>query len=135
VVAGGDLARCVSGGGFQGDSVSECLELANVVAFGVFGAGAGGVEVRAEVVEAGLVVAEEMPDDHKDGSTDRNDGFLLASSSSDASVAFAKEGVGSSGADGRFAQDPGEVAVAVSGGAVSFAAAGGFLDPGREPSP
>jgi hypothetical protein len=57
-VAGGDLARCVSGGWFEGDSVSECLELANVVAFGVFGAGVGVVEVRAEVVEAGLVVAE-----------------------------------------------------------------------------
>ena len=54
----GDLARCVSGGWFEGDSVSECLELANVVAFGVFGAGAGVVEVRTEVVEAGLIVAE-----------------------------------------------------------------------------
>src|SRR5687768_2468385 len=71
--AGGwrSLARCVLGGGLEGDLVSECLELANVGAFGVFGAGAGVVEVCAEVVEAGLVVAEEMPDDHQDGSTDR----------------------------------------------------------------
>jgi hypothetical protein len=52
------------------------LELANVVAFSVFGAGAGVVEVCAEVVELGLV-AEEVPDDHQDGSTDRDDGFLL----------------------------------------------------------
>jgi hypothetical protein len=52
-----------------------------------------------------------MPDDHEDGSTDRDDGFLLASSSSDASVAFAEEGVGPSGADGRFTEDPGEVLV------------------------
>ena len=74
-MAVGDLALCASGGGFEGDSVSECLELTNVVAFGVFGAGAGVVEVRAEVVEAGLVVAEEMPDDHQDGSTDCDDGF------------------------------------------------------------
>ena len=34
------------------------MELADVVAFGVFGAGAGVVEVCAEVVESGLVVAE-----------------------------------------------------------------------------
>ena len=101
----------------------------------VFGAHAGVVEVRAEVAEAGLVVAEEMPNDHQDGSTDRDDGFLLASSSSDSSVAFAEEGVGPSGAGGRFTEDPGEVAVAVPGGPVSFAAAGGFLDPGREPGP
>jgi hypothetical protein len=68
--------RCESGGWFEGDSVSECLELADVVAFSVFGAGAGVVEVCAEVVELGLV-AEEVPDDHQDGSTDRDDGFLL----------------------------------------------------------
>ena len=88
----GDLAWWVSGSGFEGDSVSECLELSNVVAFGVFGAGAGVVEVRAEVVEAGLFVAEEMPDDHQHGSTYCDDGFLLAASSSDPSVAFAEEG-------------------------------------------
>ena len=73
-------------------------------------------------MESGLVVAEEMPDDHQDGSTDRDDGFLLASSSGDASVAFAEEGVGLAGADGCLAEDPGQVGIAVSGGPVALCA-------------
>src|SRR4029450_9006632 len=121
-------AGCVSGGWLEGDPVSERLELANVVGFGVFGAGAGVVEVCTEVVEAGLFIAQEMPDDHQDGSTDRDDGFLLAASSSDPSVAFAEEGVGSSSAAGRFTQHPGGVAAAVPGGSVALCPSGGFLD-------
>ena len=34
------------------------------------------------------------------------------------------------GADGRFTEDPGEVAVAVAGGAVALWSSGGFLDSG-----
>jgi hypothetical protein len=48
----------VSGCGFQGDFVAEGFELADVVAFLALWADAGVVELRAEVVEAGLGVGE-----------------------------------------------------------------------------
>jgi hypothetical protein len=38
----------------------------------------GFVEVRAQVVEAGLGVEEQVPDDNQDGAADRYDGSLLA---------------------------------------------------------
>ncbi|WP_239395167.1 hypothetical protein [Frankia sp. CiP3] len=63
----------------------------------------------------GVGVGEEVPDDGQDGASDRDDRFLLPAASGDASVAFAEEGVGAAGGDGAFAQDAGEVGVAVSG--------------------
>jgi hypothetical protein len=51
-----------SGGGFEGDFVAECFELADVVAFGAFGTDTGVVEAGAEVVEAGGGVGEQMPE-------------------------------------------------------------------------
>jgi len=45
----------------------------------------------------------------------------------DPSVALAKEGVGSAGRDGGFAQDSGEVGVALAGAAVALLAARGLL--------
>ena len=81
---------------------------------------AGVVVVGAEVVEAGVGVGEQVPDDDQDGAADRDDGLLLAAASGDAPVAFAEEGVGAAGGDGGLAEDPGQVAVAVAGGAVAL---------------
>jgi hypothetical protein len=49
------------------------------------GVGAGGVVVRAEVDELGLVVGEQCPDDDEDGAADRDDGAVVAAASGDAS--------------------------------------------------
>jgi hypothetical protein len=43
------------------------LESADVVADGVFGADASVVEVGAEVDQASVLVAEQVPDDDQDG--------------------------------------------------------------------
>ncbi|WTY87146.1 hypothetical protein OG589_35960 [Sphaerisporangium sp. NBC_01403] len=91
--------------------------MADVVAFLAFGADAVVVEVGTQVGEVGVGIAEKMPDDGEDGTADRDDGSLLAAASSDASVAFPEEGRGLAGANGRLAQNPGQVAVAVTGGA------------------
>lgn len=69
----------------------------------------------------------QVPDDDQDGAADRDDGLLLAASPRDASVAFSEEGVGLADRHGRFAQDAGQVAVAVPGCAVALRAAGGLL--------
>jgi hypothetical protein len=94
--------------------------LADVVVFAGVGVGAFVEVVGAEVMEPGLGVLEEVPDDDKDGPSDGDDGTLLASASGDPSVAFAEEGFGPSSDDGGFAENPGEVAVAVPGGTVAF---------------
>src|SRR6266516_3253135 len=54
---------CWSGGGFEGDFVAEGFELADVVALAVVGVDAPVVEVGAQVVEAGLGVGQQVPDD------------------------------------------------------------------------
>ena len=51
-----------SGCGFEGDAVAECFELADVVAFLCVGVD---VVVGAEVMEPGVGVGEEVPDDHQ----------------------------------------------------------------------
>lgn len=50
-----------SGGGFEGDFVAECFELADVVASCAVGSGAGVVEAGSEIVELGVVVGEQLP--------------------------------------------------------------------------
>jgi hypothetical protein len=55
----------VSGGGFEGDSVAECFKLADVVAFLGVGVDVSVVVVDAEVVEPGVGVGKEVPDDHQ----------------------------------------------------------------------
>ena len=52
-----------SGGGFEGDLVAECFELVDVGSVLAFRADAVVVEVRAEVVVAGLGVRQQVPDD------------------------------------------------------------------------
>ena len=94
--------------------------MADVVALLAVGVDAGVVEVGAEVVEAGVGVGEQVPDDDQDGAADRDDGLLLAAAAGDASVAFAEEGVGPAGGDGGLAEDRGQVAVAVAGGAAAL---------------
>ena len=74
-----------SGGGLQSDPVAEGFEFADVVALLTFWVDARVVVAGAEVVEPGGVVAEQVPDDDQDGTADRNDGLLLASSAGDAS--------------------------------------------------
>src|SRR3712207_49219 len=118
-----------SGGGFEGDVVAECFELADVVAsFGV-GVDVAVVVVGAGVVEAGVGVGEEVPDDHQQGSVDRDDGFVLASSADEASVASTEEGVCPARSGHGLAEDPGEVAVAVPGRPVALGLAGRGGDP------
>src|SRR5215218_8371772 len=84
--------RRVSGGGFEGDFVAECLELADVVALGAVSVAASVVEAGAEIVEAGVGVGQQVPDDHQDGTADRDDGFLGAAAPGDAPVALPEEG-------------------------------------------
>lgn len=48
----------------------------NVVALDAFRTESAVVEVRADVVELGVGVGEQMPGDDQDGATDREDGFL-----------------------------------------------------------
>jgi len=57
---------CRSGGGLQSNAVAEGFELADVVAFAAFGVGTGLVVVGTQVVEAGLGVGEQVPDDDQD---------------------------------------------------------------------
>ena len=120
--------RPVSGGGFEGDGVAEGFELADVVALAALDVGAGVVEAGSEVVVVGVRVGQQVPDDDQDGAADRDDGPLGATPPRDAPVAFPEEGVGPPGRDGGFAEDAGEVRVAVAGGAGAFAFAGGLLD-------
>lgn len=91
--------------------------------------------VGAEVGECGLFVGQQVPDDDQDGPADGDDGFLLSSASGDAAVAFAEESVGSGRADSGLAQNPGQVAIAVSGRAGAFLLPSGFLDAGGELRP
>ena len=95
--------------------------MADVVAFLALRADAGVVELGAEVVEAGLGVGEQVPDDDQDRAADRDDGLLLAPPPGDPPVALAEEGVGLPGGDGGLAQDPGQVGVAVPGRAAALA--------------
>ena len=130
------LAGRVGGSGDwgQGDGVAECFELADVVAFLVVVGDAVVVEVGAEVVEVAVRVGQQVPDDDQGGAADGDHGSLRAAASGDAPVAFTEEGVGAGGADGGFAEDAGEVAVAVPAGGVALLA-GGFLHAGCEPGP
>lgn len=52
--------------------------MADVVAFLAFRADAVVVEVGAEVVEAGVGVRQQVPDDDQDRAADRDDGLFLA---------------------------------------------------------
>ena len=78
----------------QGDAVAEGFELADVVALLAFWVGMGVVVAGVEVVKLDGLVAQQVPDDDQDGTTYRDDGFLLAAAAGDAPVAFAQERVG-----------------------------------------
>src|SRR4051795_13610369 len=124
-----------SGGGVEGHRVAELLQFADVVPDLALGVGPGGVVVRAELDELGLLVGEQRPDDDQDGAADRDDGALLAAAAGDPPVALAEEGVGASGGDGGLTEYPGQVAVAVSGAGVALRPAGGLADAGGEAGP
>jgi hypothetical protein len=116
-----------------GDPVTEGFELANVVALLAFWVGMGVVVAGVEVVKLDGLVAQQVPDDDQDGTTYRDDGFLLAAAAGDAPVAFAQERVGLACSDGGLAQDPGQVAVPVPGGSGALLATGGLFDLWGEP--
>jgi hypothetical protein len=124
-----------SGGGFEGDSIAEGVELADVVTDLAFAVGVAGVEVRAQVVEAGVRVGQQVPDDDQDGAAEGDDGFLRAAAAGDPPVALAGESVGPAGSDGGLIQNPGQVGVAVTGAAGAFLLPGGFGDSGCELRP
>ena len=70
------------------------------------------VVVGAEVVEPGVGVVEKVPGDVQDGSADRDDGPLLATSAGDTSITFARNVSVRPATDRRLTEDSGEVAVA-----------------------
>ena len=53
------------GGGFEGDAVAERFELSDVVALLGVGVDVAVVVVGTELVEPGVGVGEEVPDDHQ----------------------------------------------------------------------
>ena len=60
----------------QGDFVAECFEFTDVVALLTFWVDAGVVVAGTQVVETGLGIGQQVPDDDQDGTADRDDGFL-----------------------------------------------------------
>jgi hypothetical protein len=66
-----------SGGGFAGDLVAQCFELADVVTFLAFWADVIVVEIGAYVMETGLEIGQQVPDNDQDGATEGDDGSLL----------------------------------------------------------
>jgi hypothetical protein len=60
-----------------------------VVADLAFPVGVVGIEVRAQVVEAGVGVEEQVPDDDQDRTAEGDDRFLRAAAAGDAAVAYA----------------------------------------------
>ncbi len=110
-----DVRALGSGCGFDGDAVSEGLELSDVVALLGFGVDRSGVVIRPEVDVVGIGVGQQVPDDDEHRASDCDLCPLLAAASGDAAIALAEEGVGASCGDRGFAEDPGQVAVAVSG--------------------
>jgi len=117
-----------SGSGFESDSVAEGLELSDVVALLGLGVDVSREVVGAEVVEAGLGIRQQVPDDDQHRAPDRDDRLLLPAASCDPAVPLAEEGVGAA-RDGRgLTEDPCEVPVAVAGGPVALVLAGRGLD-------
>ena len=109
-----------SGGGFEGDGVAEGFELADVGALAALWVDAGGVEPGAEVVELGVGVGEQVPDDHQDRAAEGDVSALGAAAAGEAPVPLAQERVGLACAGGGVAQDGGEVGVPVAGGALAL---------------
>lgn len=70
----------MSGCGGEGDGVAECFELSDVVVFTGFGVGVAVEVLGTEVVEPGVRVLQEVPDDDEDGTADSDDGAFLAPS-------------------------------------------------------
>jgi hypothetical protein len=58
-------------------------------------------------VVAGVGIGQQVPDDDQDRAADRDDRFLLAAASGDASVALTEEGVGAARRRRGLAKDPG----------------------------
>lgn len=106
-----------------------------MVAFTGVRVGMAAEVVGAEVMESCVRILEQVPNDDQNGTSDGDDCAFLAAAPRDSSVAFAEEGIGSSDGDGGFAEDAGEVAVAVSGRAVALGLPGGGVDARGEFSP
>lgn len=88
----------------EGDGVAEGLQLADVVADLLVLVETIGVVVGAQVLEAGGGVGQQMPDDHQDGSGDRDQGLELASALDQAPVALTEEGFRLGGRGGGLAE-------------------------------
>ena len=78
-------------GGLNGDGVAEGFELADVVVLASLGVDAIGVVAGTEVVEAGIRVREQVPDDDEDGPADGDDGAFGAAAAGDAPVLIPEE--------------------------------------------
>lgn len=79
------------GGRGQGDVEAEGFELPDVVSGSASDVDALVVEVDAEVVEGRAGVGEQVPDDDKDGSGDRDDRLEFAAAFDQASIAFSRK--------------------------------------------
>ena len=118
----------------DGDGEAERFELPDVVTDLLVLVGAAGVVARAEVVEGGRGVGEQVPDDHQDGTGDRDQGLELAAAPDDAPVALAEEGIGLGRGGRGLAEQALEIGVALAG--LAAAAAGSGLDgPGAQLRP
>jgi hypothetical protein len=83
-----------------------------------------GEVIGAKVMEAGVGVSEQVPDDHQHGAADGDDRLLLAATSREPAVSLTEEGVAASSHHRSLTQHPRQVAVAVSGGPTALGLAG-----------
>lgn len=97
------------------DVESHRGQLGDVVADLALGHDASGVVVGSEVVKPGGGIGEQLPDDHQDGASDRDEGFKLAAAFDDAPVALPQEGVGFGGGIGGLAERALQIRVSLAG--------------------
>src|SRR3954471_18688948 len=92
---------CGSGRRLQGDGVAEGFELPDQAVDLPGGVDAAVVEVRAEILEPGRRVGQQMPDDHENGSRDGDQGLAFAPTLDHTPVACGQVRTGKSRCRGR----------------------------------
>ena len=82
--------------------------------------GAAAEVLWPEIMDPGIRILQQVPDDNENATSDSDDGAFLAPPAGDPSVTLTPEGIRSAGHDGGLAQDPGEIAVAAPGRTVAL---------------